>query len=93
MATFKVLEEAYERDSSILYQGKVEFEGQEVMYRYYEDNNGQESFVFVEGEGWVTEHPFLPVLYATVSEWGSPYEFGSVNEECDIDDELVEDYM
>lgn len=93
MANFKVVEEAYERDSSILYQGKVEFEGQEVMYRYYEDNNGAEALVFVEGEGWTNQHAFVPVLYATISEWGSPYEFGQPGEECDIDDMLVEDYM
>ena len=93
MATFKVLEEAYEKDWAVLYQGKVEFEGQELMYRYYEDHNGTDYFVFVEGEGWVGEHPFIPVLMATVSEWGSPYEFGSAGEVCDIEDELVEDYM
>lgn len=93
MANFKVLEEAYVRDSSVLYQGKVEFEGEEVMYRYYEDNNGADTFVWTESEGWAKDHPFIPVLWATVSEWGSPVEFGQPGEVCDIEDELVEDWM
>ena len=93
MANFKVVEEAYEKNSSTLYQGKVEFKGEEIMHRFFEDNNGQDAFVFVEGKGWTSEHPFVPVLWATVSEWGSPTEFGQPGDECDIDDIFVEDWM
>ena len=92
MAIFKVVEKAYEKDSSILYQGEVEFEGKVLSYRYFEDHNGQDYFVFVEGEGWVSEHPFIPVLMACISEWGSPVEFGQPGEECEIDDIDVEDF-
>ncbi|MGC6413569.1 MAG: hypothetical protein ACON5K_02605 [Bacteroidia bacterium] len=37
MAIFKVVEEAYEKDSSILYQGEVEFDGKTLLYRYLND--------------------------------------------------------
>ena len=93
MANFKVLEEADVVYSLTTWQGAVEFEGETLRYRFSEDENGQEAFVFVEGEGWTSEHAFVPVLWATVSEWGSPVEFGQSGEECDIDDELVEDYV
>lgn len=93
MANFKVLEEADVVYSLTTWQGSVEFEGETLRYRFSEDENGQEAFVFVEGEGWTNEHAFVPVLWATVSEWGSPVEFGQPGEECDIDDDLLEDWM
>jgi hypothetical protein len=92
MANFKVVEEAYVKQESVLYQGEVEFEGNQLLYRYFEDNNGQDYYVFVEGEGWVSEHPFIPILMACIGEWGSPVEFGKSGEDIDIDDVIVEDY-
>ena len=84
MANFKVVDEAYKKYEMITWQGEVEFEGENILYRYSEDNNGTESFVFADGD-WVTDHPFIPVLEVTVMEWGTPTEFGAAGEECEID--------
>ena len=92
MATFKVVNEAYITYSLTTWQGEAEFEGETLRYRFSEDDNGQEAYVWVENDGWVTDHPFCAVLFATVSEWGSPEEFGPIDEVVEIDDEIVEDY-
>ena len=92
MATFTIKDEAYIKYSLTTWQGEAEFEGETLRYRFSEDDNGQEAFVWTD-EGWSSDHPFCAVLFATVSEWGSPAEFGPVGEVCEIDDEMVEDYM
>lgn len=92
MASFKVVNEAYVAYSLTTWQGEAEFEGETLRYRFSEDENGQEALVWVEGDGWVTDHPFCAVLFATVSEWGSPEGFGPIDEVVEIDDEFVEDY-
>jgi len=92
MVTFTVKEKAYVRYSLTTWQGEAEYEGETLRYRFSEDDNGQEAFVWTD-EGWSHAHPFCAVILATVSEWGSPEEFGHIDEKVEIDDEILEDYM
>lgn len=95
MAQFKVIEEATQQ-SEDLWQGVVEFEGENVSYRFYDGHDEQLVYVLLEGKGWVSngqEHPLINVIYAAIKEWSCmPSEFGSVGQINEIDDEDVSIY-
>ena len=95
MAKFKVVEEATQQ-SSDLWQGVVEYEGENVSYRFYDGHDEQLVYVLIEGEGWVFQgdkHPLINIIYAALMEWSCmPSEFGSVGEINEIEDETVNVY-
>lgn len=99
MATFKVTEEAYVKYQMTTWQGAVEMDGETIEYRYSEDDNGSEFYVYSEGNGydrvnWSEEgNQKYAALIAAIGEWGNPEDFGPVGEEVEIDDTVVEDYL
>lgn len=99
MAIFTVKEEAYIKYQMTTWQGEIEMDGEAIAYRYSEDDNGSEFYIYTEGEGynrvdWSAEgNEKYAALIAAISEWGGPEEFGPVGEEVEIDDMIVEDYV
>ena len=97
--TLTVLEEGYVKYSMTTWQGKVNMNGEEITYRYSEDNNGAELYVFEEGSGWDqvdyedgSENHKL--LWATIQAWGNPEELGTPEEgPVDLDMTVIEDYL
>ena len=95
MAKFIVIEEATQQ-SSDLWEGVVEYEGENVSYRFYDGHDEQVAYVLIDGEGWVYDgqkHPLINVITAAIKEWCCmPPEFGSVGEVNEIEDEIVKEY-
>tara|TARA_B100001287_G_scaffold265563_1_gene258607 strand:- start:1778 stop:2026 length:249 start_codon:yes stop_codon:yes gene_type:complete len=79
-----------------LWQGVVEYEGENVSYRFYDGHDEQIVYVFIKEQGWVFQsekHPLIDVIYAAIKEWScTPNEFGSVGEINEIEEEIVKDY-
>ena len=96
MAQFKVLKEAYVRYSMTTWQGVVEIEGEEITYRYSEDDNGASLYTYNEANGWEESdlsNQSHAMIYAACMEWGTPEDFGTTGEIVELDDELLEDYI
>lgn len=94
MARFKIIKEAYVKYSMTTWQGTVDFDGTEVLYRFSESDDGSVLFVYDEISGW-SESDLSDKnhasLYAACIEWGSPEEIGSVGTICDMEiDEYTE---
>lgn len=97
MAIFKVTEEAYIKYQLTTWQGEIEINGETVLYRYSEDDNGAELYIYSESEGWeqvsTEDNENWAILLAAIGEWGGPEELGPVGEEIEVDDTIVEDYI
>lgn len=97
MAKFKITEEAYLKYQLTTWQGEVEINGEKIIYRYSEDDNGAYMYVYQKDSGWcevsTEDNENYAILYASIIEWSNPTEFGLIGEECEIDDEIVNDYM
>jgi hypothetical protein len=97
MAKFKVIDEAYIKYQMTTWQGEIEINGETILYRYSEDDNGAELYVYNEADGWnrveADDNENYAILYAAIGEWGNPEEFGAKGEEVEIDDTIVEDYI
>lgn len=97
MAKFKVTAEAYVKYEMITWQGEVEINGETILYRYSEDNNGAALYVYQNDSGWcevsTEDNKNYAILDAAIMEWGNPIELGPTGEENEIDDTIVEDYM
>ena len=95
MANFKVVELAT-LHSCDLWEGVVEYEGENVWYRFYDGYDEQLVYVFIEGEGWVFQgdkHPLINIIFAALKTWSClPPDFGPVGETNEIDDETVSEY-
>ena len=95
MAKFKVVEVATQQ-SSDLWEGVVEYEGENVSYRFYDGYDEQLVYVLIEGEGWVfqgNKHPLINIIFAALKTWSClPSDFGPVGEINEIDDETVSEY-
>ena len=94
MAKFIVIEKATQQQTD-LWEGVVEYEGENVSYRFYDGHDEQVAYVLIDGEGWVYEgqkHSLINVINAAVKEIGMPPEFGSVGEVNEIEDEIVKEY-
>lgn len=89
MAKFKVIDEAYIKYQMTTWQGEIEINGETILYRYSEDDNGAELYVYNEADGWneasVDDNENYAILYAAIAEWGNPEEFGSSGEEFEED--------
>ena len=74
------------------HQGVAEIDGEEVTYRYSEDDNGSDFFVLTE-EGWNDtsglEGDKYVALYAAIMEAGGNPEW---LEEIEVGKELLEEY-
>ena len=90
MATIKVTQEATLQETD-LWQGEVEYNGQKLQYRYYDGFDSQEVYVLTEA-GWEQGTELGDIIYAACQEWGDPEALGSINEVCEIDDDLIEEY-
>ena len=97
MAEIKILKEADIVYSRTTWQGKVEINGEEIVYRFTEDDHGAEMYIFVEGSGWesadLEQDQNNIVLWGAIMAFGNPEEMGSVGETVDMDDEELEDYL
>lgn len=97
MATFKVKEEAYIKYQMTTWQGEIEINGETILYRWSEDDNGADLFVYSEENGWDSvsseDNENFAILSAAIGEWGNPEDFGPVGKEVEIDDTIVEDYI
>lgn len=99
MATFTVKDEAFIKYQMTTWQGEVEMNGESITYRYSEDNNGSEFYVWTEGRGfkqvdWSEEgNRKYATIVAAILEWGGAEEFGPAGEQVEIDDLIVEDYL
>lgn len=100
MATLTVKEEAYVRYSMTTWQGEVEIDGEEIRYRYSEDDNGAELYILDEDRGWLEAdldeedgNETHKALWGAIMMWGTPEEFGTNGSVCDIDEEELEDYI
>lgn len=95
MAKINIKEGAYIKYQRTTWQGEVEIKGETIIYRYSEDDNGSELYVFTENN-WqevnTTEDNYA-TLYAAIIEWGNPKELGEDGDIIDIDDEIVNDYL
>lgn len=89
MAKFKVIDEAYVKYQMTTWQGEIEINGETILYRYSEDDNGAELYVFNEDQGWfqpdLEENENHAMLYTAIMEWGNPEEFGASGEEFEED--------
>lgn len=99
MASFTVKEEAYVKYSMTTWQGEVEMDDEIINYRYSEDDNGAELYILGES-GWEsadldeeTGNEKHKLLWGAIMMWGTPEDFGSVGEVCDIDEDELEDYI
>jgi len=94
MAKFKVIDEAYIKYQMTTWQGEIEINGETILYRYSEDDNGAELYVYQEDSGWgqvsTEDNENWAILYSAIMEWGNPEEFGpngeEFEEEIDISD-------
>lgn len=88
----KVKEQGYIVYQMTTYQGEVEIEGQEITYRYSEDDNGSSFYILTEN-GWeeniMDEDPKYLALYAAVMEAGGNPEW---LEDIEIDSKTMEFY-
>lgn len=95
MAKINIKEGAYIKYQRTTWQGEVEIKGETIIYRYSEDDNGSELYVFTENN-WqevnTTEDNYA-ILLAAIIEWGNPGELGEDGDIIDIDDEIVNDYL
>jgi hypothetical protein len=95
MAKINIKECAYITYQRTTWQGEVEIKGKTITYRYSEDGNGAELYVYTENN-WqevdVTEDNYA-ILYAAIIEWGNPEELGTDGDIIDIDDEIVNEYL
>lgn len=95
MAKINIKEGAYIRYQRTTWQGEVEINGESITYRYSEDDNGSELYIFIENN-WqevdVTKNNYA-TLYAAIIEWGNPESLGKTDEVIEIDDEIVNDYL
>ena len=89
MAKFKVIDEAYIKYQMTTWQGEIEINGETILYRYSEDDNGAELYVYQEDSGWgqvsTEDNENWAILYSAIMEWGNPEEFGSSGEEFEED--------
>tara|TARA_B110000259_G_scaffold146126_1_gene164676 strand:- start:2500 stop:2787 length:288 start_codon:yes stop_codon:yes gene_type:complete len=95
MAKIYIKKGAYVAYQRTTYQGEVEIAGEEIIYRWSEDDNGAEMYVLLEGN-WKevnTSEGNYAVLYAAIMEWGNPEEFGDDNDTIDLDESIIEDYI
>jgi len=95
MAKFIVIEKATQQQTD-LWEGVVEYEGENVSYRFYSGHDEEVAYVLIDGEGWVYEgqkHSLINVINAAVKEIGMPPEFGSVGEVNEIEDENIEEHQ
>lgn len=95
MAKFVVKSEAYVKYMMTTWQGEVNLNGIDIKYRYSEDDNGAELYIF-DGETWNAsnlEDENHKILWAAIMAWGNPEEFGGNGAEVEIEDEEIEDYI
>jgi len=95
MAKFIVIEKATQQQTD-LWEGVVEYEGENVSYRFYDGHDEQVAYVLIDGEGWVYDgqkHPLINILFSYIKETGMPPEFGSVGEVNEIEDENIEEHQ
>lgn len=95
MATIKIIEESSEIYWATTHEGTVEIDGTEVGYRYYEDSNGVEIYIYEEGEGWTTDPSedlgeIYDTLYDLLTEIAVE-ELGSEGDEFDFEPEEYND--
>lgn len=96
--TLTVVEEGYVKDRMTTWQGKVNLNGEEITYRFSEDYNGCELYVFEDG-GWdQIDYEDGPenhrLLWATIQAWGNPEELGTPDQgPVDLDMTEIEDYL
>lgn len=97
--TLTVVEESYVKYSMTTWQGKVNMNGEEITYRYSEDDNGCELFIFEDGywnnadldDDGPENHR---LLWATIQAWGNPEELGTPDQgPVDLDMAEIEDYL
>lgn len=100
MANLKVTSEAYIKYSMTTWQGEVEIDGEEICYRYSEDDNGAELYILDEDQGWLEAdldeedgNEKHRLLWGAIMMWGTPEDFGTTGAICDIDEEELEDYL
>lgn len=95
MAKFTVKSEAYVKYMMTTWQGEVTINGIDIKYRYSEDDNGAELYIF-DGNEWIAsnlEKEEHKILWAAIMAWGNPEEFGSTGAEVEMDDDEIEDYI
>lgn len=95
MNKIKIKEEAsiiYQRTT---HQGKVEINGESLEYRYSEDDNGMEFYIYTDN-GWeevdYSEGSYA-ILYAAIMECGNPEELGTTDSIIEISDETINDFI
>lgn len=85
MATinFEVVEEAniiYER---VTYGGEIKVNGESIRYRYSEDDNGADFYVYLE-DGWIAvdydANENYGAIFHAIQMYGNPKEFGKTGE-------------
>ena len=96
--TLTVVEEGYVKYSMTTWQGKVDINGEEITYRYSEDNNGCELYVFEDGNWDQIDYEDGPenhrLLWGTIQAWGNPEELGTPSDgPVDLDMTEIEDYL
>ena len=96
--TLTVVEEGYVKYSMTTWQGMVNMNGEEITYRYSEDNNGCELYVFEDGSWDQIDYEDGPenhrLLWGTIQAWGNPEELGTPDEgPVDLDMAEIEDYL
>ena len=95
MAKFKVVEVATQQ-SSDLWEGVVEYEGENVSYRFY-DGHDEELYMYLlkerGGYSKVISIFLINIIFAALKTWSClPSDFGPVGEINEIDDETVSEY-
>ena len=96
--TLTVVEEGYVRYSRTTWQGIVNINGEEITYRYSEDDNGAELYILGEN-GWdELDYMDAPenhkLLWGTIQAWGNPEELGRPSDgPVDLDMTEIEDYL
>lgn len=95
MNKVKIIDAAREVYWASTYQGVFEVDGTAVEFRFHENSNGAEFYVFIEGEGWVEMYDMdddspEAIVYNMCLEM-NPEEWGSSGEEVEF--EAGEDWI
>ena len=83
VVNFEVLEEARVVYEQITYEGKIKINGESIQYRYSEDDNGVDFYVYLE-DGWnavdYDNNENYSILFHSIQMYGNPKEFGKTGE-------------
>ena len=85
---FEVLEEASVVYELVTYEGEIKVNGESLRYRYSEDDNGVDFFIYLEN-GWESvdydSNESYGAIFHAIQMYGNPKEFGKTGDQFEED--------